>query len=144
MVAGSYKDSAGTHRGFMRAPDGTFTTFAADGSETYALSIDDRNRITGTFIKDGTIVLGFERRNDGTIGTVEASRVSLHRSCKHQQRRGLDRRLLEREPARHARLSAKPVSRTSINSTCLTACAAAPCGAGMVRAKLRCDGLFSV
>lgn len=52
-------------------PDGAFTTFAPAGStNTYALSIDDQGRIAGSFLKNGTTVLGFKRRNNGTIGIV--------------------------------------------------------------------------
>lgn len=75
VIAGSYKDSAGTYHGFARNADGELTTFAPIGStDTYAFSIDNKNRITGSFIKDGATVLGFERHNDGTIKILKVPR----------------------------------------------------------------------
>jgi hypothetical protein len=57
-VTGSYLDANDVFHGFLRRPDGTFTTFGAPGADatpadfngTFALGINDQGAITGYYI----------------------------------------------------------------------------------------------
>jgi uncharacterized membrane protein len=51
VVAGSYADSMGNFRGFVRQPDGTFTTFDAVPGTTYTfvISINNEGAVTGWY-----------------------------------------------------------------------------------------------
>jgi hypothetical protein len=73
-ITGSYTAAAdGTSRGFLRAPDGKFTTFSVSGASsgpdygTFPLSMNDDGAITGYFTdgKDGC--RGFIRSREGKV-----------------------------------------------------------------------------
>src|SRR5207249_12043628 len=65
-ITGSYNDARGVSHGFLRAPDGAFTTFDAPGAGTglgqgtVALSINRNGAITGSYL-DATGNHGFVR-----------------------------------------------------------------------------------
>ena len=62
-------DASGTFHGFLRAPDGTFTTFDPSGSVlTGAFGINPAGIIVGDFFPpDFSVQHGFQRARDGTI-----------------------------------------------------------------------------
>jgi hypothetical protein len=66
------------YHGFLRAPDGTFTTFDAPGAGTgayqgtFAISINPAGAITGYYTDASNVDHGFLRARDGTITTFEA------------------------------------------------------------------------
>jgi hypothetical protein len=63
-VTGYFTDSSGASHGFLRAADGTITTFDVPGaSSTSAFSINNADQIAG----DSSLNLGFLREPDGTI-----------------------------------------------------------------------------
>ncbi len=72
MITGYYSDSIQL-RGFVRASDGTITTFDPLGStNTIPGGINDWGVITGTY-NDGSQQRGFVRASDGTITTLTRS-----------------------------------------------------------------------
>jgi hypothetical protein len=66
-VTGLYLDSNNIYRGFLRAADGRFTTFAAPGADTtpgsfngtFPVSINDWGVITGYYIDKNTVLHAF-------------------------------------------------------------------------------------
>jgi hypothetical protein len=77
-IAGGYLDASNVVHGFLRVPDGTFTTFDAPGAGTgigqgtIAFSINPAGAITGYYIDGGNVPHGFLRARDGTITTFDA------------------------------------------------------------------------
>src|SRR2546422_37705 len=79
-TTGVYSDARGASHGFLRAPDGTITTFDVPGAGTgvsqgtCAQSINDSGAITGWYVDPkGTngAIHGFLRAPDGTITTFD-------------------------------------------------------------------------
>ena len=73
-TAGSYYNSAGHYRGFVRNQAGAFVTFAVPkGLDTYPLSINDDGSVTGYYSgRDFPYPnRGFLRQSDGTIITFD-------------------------------------------------------------------------
>jgi hypothetical protein len=78
-IIGSYTAKAdGTSRGFVRAPDGKFTTFSVPGANsgidygTFPLSINDQGAITGYFTDGTNGCSGFIRSPGGEITVFTA------------------------------------------------------------------------
>ena len=75
VISGTYFDVSGVVDGYVRAGDGTFTTFAAPGAgtgQTQPLSINPGGAITGWFIDPSNVYHGFVRTPDGTITSFDA------------------------------------------------------------------------
>jgi hypothetical protein len=72
-ITGNYRDASNVNHGYVRAPDGTFTTFDAPGSQaTITDSINPAGVIAG-FYGDASVVFhGFVRAEDGTFATFDA------------------------------------------------------------------------
>lgn len=84
FVAGIYSDSNSVNHGFVRSPDGRFTTFDAPGAGTDAgegtgcfsdcnTYINDVGSVVGTFIDSNFIYHGYLRAPNGRIVTVDPS-----------------------------------------------------------------------
>src|SRR5438552_14348032 len=70
-ITGYYYDSGNASHGFVRAVDGTITTFDVPGSvDTNARSINTNGTVTGDY-HDGSLGHGFVRAADGTIATFD-------------------------------------------------------------------------
>jgi hypothetical protein len=82
-VVGSSVDANGVAHGFVRAPDGTFTTFNAPlaGSMpnsnplegTFALAINPAGASSGVYVDANGMSHGFVRASDGTITSFDPS-----------------------------------------------------------------------
>jgi hypothetical protein len=76
-ITGTYSDVNGAFHGFLRAPDGTFTTLDAPGAGTGLFQGTDARRInaagviTGEYIDVNGTSQGFLRAPDGTFTTFE-------------------------------------------------------------------------
>jgi hypothetical protein len=81
-VAGTYIDSNGVQHGFLRRPDGTFTSFDASGAGTAGgqgtgcpsdcpTSLNDFGAITGNYIDTNGVLHGYLRSANGSITTVD-------------------------------------------------------------------------
>ncbi|HVZ92092.1 MAG TPA: hypothetical protein VG843_10605, partial [Rhizomicrobium sp.] len=69
-IAGDYLDESGVGHGFLRAPDGTFTTFDAPVAGASAVSVtglNDRDEVIGIYDVDGGGPYSFLRRTDGSV-----------------------------------------------------------------------------
>ena len=70
-ITGSYQDTNNTYHGFLRRPDGTFTTFEALGAGTgpfvgtSPIGINDLGAITGYYSDANGFTHGFVRAPDG-------------------------------------------------------------------------------
>ncbi|HWA88611.1 MAG TPA: hypothetical protein VG889_01155 [Rhizomicrobium sp.] len=76
VAAGSYIDADGYSHGFLRAPDGTFTVFDADGphGDTSVEWMSEAGEIAGTCIDPSShLRVGFRRGPAGTIRTFAGS-----------------------------------------------------------------------
>ena len=77
-IAGNYSDGIGLH-GFLRAPDGTFTTFDPPasptyGSQTFPMAINPAGAIAGSYMDGNTgSYRGFLRAPDGTVTAFDPS-----------------------------------------------------------------------
>ena len=77
-ITGSYADARSVEHGFLRAPDGTFTTFDAPGAGTAfqqgttVRSINSAGAITGYYYDANYVHHGFVRAPDGTITSFDA------------------------------------------------------------------------
>jgi len=78
-ITGSYTATAdGTSRGFVRAPNGKFTTFSVSGANsgiaygTFPLSINDGGAITGYFTDGTNACRGFVRSPGGKVTVFTA------------------------------------------------------------------------
>jgi hypothetical protein len=81
-IAGTYIDSNSVQHGFLRSPDGTFTTFDAPGAGTSSnqgtgcqsdcpTSLNDFGAVMGTYIDTNGVLHGYLRSPNGTIVTVD-------------------------------------------------------------------------
>src|SRR6266567_1962026 len=71
-IVGLYFDAMLMGHGFLRAPDGTFTTFDAPGGGTNPYSINPTGAITGRYTDASNVRHGFLRVPNGTITTFDA------------------------------------------------------------------------
>jgi hypothetical protein len=76
-IVGTYLDKDGVNHGFLRAPDGTFTTFdipgagTGPGKGTLAEDINPEGVIAGEYSDASNVFHGFVRTEDGTITTFD-------------------------------------------------------------------------
>jgi len=72
-ITGTYFDASGVQHGFLRAPDGTFTTFDVPGAVglTAAEGINLGGTIAGFYADASFVFHGFLRAPDGTITTID-------------------------------------------------------------------------
>ena len=72
-ITGEFADStSGPAQGFVRAPDGTFTTFSPKGSYgTYPWSINRKGVVGGSYFDANSISHGFVRSAKGRITTFD-------------------------------------------------------------------------
>ena len=81
-IAGSLTDSNNVWHGFLRSPEGTFTTFEATGSGTGAyqgtgcysdcpMGLNDFGSITGSYTDSNYVQHGFLRTADGQFETLD-------------------------------------------------------------------------
>jgi hypothetical protein len=81
-VAGTYIDTYSVQHGFLRGPDGTFTSFDAPGAGTSSgqgtgcsadcpTSLNDWGAITGIYVDANDVYHGYLRGPDGNITTVD-------------------------------------------------------------------------
>jgi probable HAF family extracellular repeat protein len=69
-VAGYYNDKNGNAQGFVRAPDGTFTTITRKGAAaTYVYGINDAGTVVGGYLSGG-VYHAFLRTSDGTFTDI--------------------------------------------------------------------------
>ena len=72
-IAGQYIDSGNASHGYVRARDGTITTFDVPGaSQTSALNINPAGAIAGSYSDASYVSHGFVRASDGAITTFDA------------------------------------------------------------------------
>jgi len=77
-IVGLYFDAMLMGHGFLRAPDGTITTFdvpgagTGSGQGTLGENINDSEVIEGNYIDASNVAHGFVRARDGTITTFDA------------------------------------------------------------------------
>ncbi len=73
-IAGCYADASNAGHGFLRAPDGTFTTFDAPGAVngTLPVSINPAGAIAGYYVDASNASHGFLRVPGGTFTTFDA------------------------------------------------------------------------
>lgn len=81
-VAGTYIDSNSVQHGFLRTPNGKFTTFDAPGAGTdsyegtgcpsdCSVSLNDWGTVTGTYVDTNFVYHGYLRTLKGQIATVD-------------------------------------------------------------------------
>jgi hypothetical protein len=78
-IAGTYLDANNVYHGFLRSPEGKFTTFEAPGADTtvnsgngtFAESINDLGEITGNYADATGTAHGFVRSLWGTFTTFD-------------------------------------------------------------------------
>jgi predicted membrane protein len=73
-ISGTYADSNDLYHGFVRAADGTITTFDAPGADqgTFPNGASPAGAIMGYELDASWLLHGFVRAADGTITTFEA------------------------------------------------------------------------
>ena len=77
-ITGFYVDSSGTHHGFIRAANGTITSFdvtgagTGSGQGTTGFGIDTAGTIVGAYADSSDVSHGFVRAANGTITTFDA------------------------------------------------------------------------
>jgi hypothetical protein len=73
VVTGYYIEASNIIHGFVRAADGTITTFDAGPYGTIPRSINPRGEIAGyTYASNSSLTHGFVRAADGIITTFDA------------------------------------------------------------------------
>ena len=82
FIAATYTDSNNIHHGFLRSPNGKFTTFDAPGAGTGTyqgtgcfsdcpVSLNNWGALTGTFIDANDVYHGYLRGPDGKFTTID-------------------------------------------------------------------------
>jgi uncharacterized membrane protein len=77
-ITGSYQDTNSAFHGFLRSPEGKFTTFEAPGADTGAYNgtspaaINDLGVITGSYTDANSVSHGFLRSPNGKFTTFDA------------------------------------------------------------------------
>jgi hypothetical protein len=80
-VTGSYQDTNSVLHGFLRSPEGKFTTFEAPGADTSPYNgtspaaINDLGVITGSYTDANSVYHGFLRSPDGKFTTFDVPGV---------------------------------------------------------------------
>jgi hypothetical protein len=80
-ITGNTSFNSAYQHGFVRAPDGTITTFDAPGAGiagTYSISINSAGEITGWFFDANFVGHGFLRDPKGTITVLDAPGAGTH------------------------------------------------------------------
>src|SRR5205823_4676119 len=73
VIAGSFDDSDHPGHGYVRAANGSITTFDPPGSTgAFVSSINDRGTATGDYIDGNVLGHGFLRAADGIITSFDA------------------------------------------------------------------------
>ena len=81
VITGSYQDTNSTFHGFVRSPEGTFTTFEAPGADlgsfngTAPCCINDLGAITGVYYDKTGFSHGFVRSPEGKFTSVDVPGV---------------------------------------------------------------------
>ena len=81
VITGSYQDTNSTYHGFVRSPEGTFTTFEAPGADlgsfngTAPCCINDLGMIVGSYYDASGFGHGFLRSPDGKFTTFDVPGV---------------------------------------------------------------------
>src|SRR5215469_4970447 len=70
-IAGPYTDANNVDHGFLRAADGTITTFDVAGAPTDAISLSASGAISGNYFDTIGLRHAFLRARDGTITTFD-------------------------------------------------------------------------
>jgi hypothetical protein len=81
-IAGTYTDGNNVHHGFVRSPDGRYTTFDASGAGTGSfqgtgcfsdcpVSLNDSGVITGSYLDSNDVQHGYRRLPDGSFETLD-------------------------------------------------------------------------
>jgi hypothetical protein len=81
-IAGTYTDSNNVFHGYLRSPQGSFTTFEAPGAGSAGyqgtgcasdctVGLNDLGEITGNYIDGTSIYHGFFRGRDGEITNID-------------------------------------------------------------------------
>jgi len=94
VSSGSYVDSSNNTHGFVRASDGTITTFDVDGplSQTTSAWMNDNSVVVGHYIDQGTGAQnGFARASDGAIITIAAGATSIRAKRRSARTRSVTR-----------------------------------------------------
>jgi len=103
-IAGYALDASGVYHGYLRAPDGTITTFDVPGAGTggypqgtTSSNINPAGAIAGLVVDASTVNHGFVRAPDGTVTTFDApgAGTARHDPCL-QQPGGSDNRMVHR------------------------------------------------
>jgi uncharacterized membrane protein len=77
-ITGYYVDASGVYHGFVRAPDGSITSFDPPNSAgTEAWSINAMGAITGYYIDSSDVFHGFLRSHNGKFTTFDAPGADL-------------------------------------------------------------------
>jgi uncharacterized membrane protein len=72
-ITGSYYDVNNVGHGFLRSPEGAFTTFDAPGSVfTNPIALNLEGAVVGYYVNQNNVVRAFLRRPDGTFKTWKA------------------------------------------------------------------------
>ncbi len=77
-IAGNYTDASGVSHGYVRAPDGSFTTFdvpgagTGSGQGTYSDGINPSGAIPGPYTDASGVLHGYVRAADGAITRFDA------------------------------------------------------------------------
>jgi hypothetical protein len=93
FAAGTYRrgDTGFLYNGFLRAPDGTITTFDAaktykqDGQGTFVTGINNKGYITGYFDKSRRHEYGFIRSPQGKITKIVCGRITASDSINSER-----------------------------------------------------------
>lgn len=71
-VIGGYYTIGQTYHSFLRAPDGTITTFDPEGAtQSYVTGIDNKGTITGVFDDSNSVEHGYVRSSKGRITQID-------------------------------------------------------------------------
>src|SRR5215472_13194101 len=83
VIVGSYQDTNSTYHGFVRSPEGTFTTFEAPGADlgsfngTAPCCINDLGAITGVYYDKTGFSHGFLRSPEGKFTSFDVPGVGV-------------------------------------------------------------------
>jgi hypothetical protein len=77
-IVGDYLDASNVYHGFLRTPDGAFTTFdipgagTGSGQGTQVSGINPAGSVSGLYIDDANVMHSFVRGRDGAIAKFDA------------------------------------------------------------------------
>jgi hypothetical protein len=77
-ITGAYYDVNGVGHGFLRSPEGEFTTFDVPGGSLYTnpIALNLEGAVVGYYLNQDDVVRAFLRRPDGTFETWRATDAS--------------------------------------------------------------------